>query len=160
MKTKKQQISLHPAIPESGGVQDGLEKALEEFIEADYPDVSWLGNCQQVAVYQRNYSTVIKSRLGKGWISQHLKVKSKYKWPAPCKVVPDNVLKTVPTPQPKCKKLSKSGVMYTEDGDPYIHLWPASRPSLNLKDYPKQSVEEASVAWIEKARGCTDEDMT
>ena len=65
----------------------------------------------------------------------------------------------MPTPQPKSKKVSK-GVEYTENGDPYIHLWPSSRANLNLKDYPPQSVEEASVAWIEKARGCTEEDMT
>ena len=37
-----------------GGLQDSLEKALEKVIEADYPDVSWLGTVNRLLCTTKN----------------------------------------------------------------------------------------------------------
>lgn len=57
------------------------------------------------------------------------------------------------TKSPGAKKAASTGVRFTEGGEPFISSWPSSRPAFNMKNYPRQSIEEAA-QWAVKERGC------
>ena len=53
---------------------------------------------------------------------------------------------------PRPKDSDGTGVANLEiSGEPYICGWPRSRRMVDLWDVPRQSVDEACAAWIQKA---------
>ena len=50
----------------------------------------------------------------------------------------------LPPPRARTGKPRCTGLQYTEDGEPYISMWPGDRPSAVLTAVPRQSVEEAA----------------
>ena len=44
----------------------------------------------------------------------------------------------------------RTGVQFTAARNPFISSWPASRPALNMKERPSQTVTEAA-SWCKEA---------
>ena len=59
--------------------------------------------------------------------------------------------KSSPIARVGARRNGGTGIMFTEQGEPYISMWPQDRKQFDLRVHPRQSVEEAA-QWAVKER--------
>ena len=57
--------------------------------------------------------------------------------------------KTSPIQRASKKKSPATGIMYTNEGHPFVYMWPGERKQLCLENVPRQTAVEAA-AWATK----------
>ena len=154
--------------------QDELETALEELIESEYggqsreavpsptepepaePAVPNLNFCY-VGVFKSSHfsSAGVRSEFHdkRGSACKVLPVSFEVRYRLPVKSPPHRLVRVASKPAAAKKTTvakAYSGIQYLPNGEPFISMWPASRPPPKMSLYPSQSVDEAA-AWAPKA---------